>query len=149
MNSSSDPRHNSRILVLQQLFEKDFKTNQDLISESESFSIEALEEADEMEGDFDSALATSLFEGIVAKQAELDALIRKLAPEWPLESISKIDLNLLRLAIAEGFLLKLTPQKVVINEAIELSKEFSNDQSRKFISGVLGNLYEHQKKYIS
>ena len=54
----------------------------------------------------------------------------------------------LRLAIAEGFILKSTPQKVVIDEAIELAKEFSNDQKRKFISGVLGNLFSKQEELI-
>ena len=72
----------------------------------------------------------------------------KLAPEWPLNNIAKIDLEILRIAILEGFILKITPEKVAINEAIELAKEFSNDQTRKFVSGVLGNLFTNKEKYI-
>ena len=58
----------------------------------------------------------------------------------------KIDLQILRIGILEGFITKSVPKKVAVNEAIELAKEFSNEQSRKFVSGVLGALISEFKE---
>lgn len=72
-----------------------------------------------------------------------DRVIKKNAPEWPIDKINPIDLAILRLAVYE-IALKKEPPKVVIDEAIELAKEFGGENSKGFINGVLGTLYEHK-----
>lgn len=76
---------------------------------------------------------------IIEQKKKIDSLIEKAAPEWPLNKLNKIDLSILRLAIYE---LKKgeTPPKVVIDESIELAKEFGSENSPSFINGVLGTV---------
>lgn len=69
----------------------------------------------------------------------VDEKIQNAAPEWPIRQIAKIDLAVLRLAVAE-LVSKKEPPKVVIDEAVELAKEFGNDNSPKFVNGVLGTI---------
>lgn len=142
----SDKRHNARIFCLQRIFEQNFQQNLPS-TENTTHNIEDLLEINELEGkDIDLDLADKIFQGVTDKQQELDDIIIKFAPEWPLDKIAQLDLQILRMAIFEGFFEAITPKRVAIDEAIELAKEFSNDQSRKFISGVLGSLYEQQKQ---
>lgn len=77
--------------------------------------------------------------------AEIDSVIVSAAPEWPIEKINKIDLAILRLAVKE---LKAgeTPKKVVIDEAVELGKEYGSESSGPFINGVLGTIVGSQKE---
>lgn len=147
MSAQNALRHNARIIVLQRLFELDFKSNNLNLANPELFSEELLQEASELT-EYDQELAKTLFDGVQDHMDKLDTLVKQLAPEWPLSNIARIDLMILRLAITEGFILNLTPQKVVIDEAIELAKEFSNDQTRKFVSGVLGNLFIKQQEIL-
>jgi N utilization substance protein B len=144
-----DSRHNARILALQQLFERYFhKQNlDDKESNSELFPITKILEEDEIK-DYDKSLFRQIIEAMPINELQIDEIIEVLAPEWPIDKIATMDLQILRIAILEGFILNITPEKVAIDEAIELTKEFSNDQSRKFISGVLGNLIENKAKYI-
>lgn len=80
-----------------------------------------------------------LVSGTIKHQVALDGLISELAPEWPVEQLSIIDRNLLRLALFEiGAEAADAPAKVVINEAVELAKAFGSDSSPRFINGVLG-----------
>ena len=72
-------------------------------------------------------------------------MIQDNAPQWPISQIKKVDLQILRIALLEGFLLDLTPRKVAIDEAIELAKEFGGQSSDKFINGVLGAIYEKNR----
>jgi len=146
--SFTDPRHYARIIVLQRLFEKDFEETSHENEHGNFFSNTSLKEITAIKN-FDKPLSELLYKGVNDHKVKLDKIILTLAPEWPIANIAKIDLLILRMAILEGFILKLTPQKVVIDEAIELAKEFSNDQTRKFVSGVLGNLFIHQEKYLS
>ena len=74
---------------------------------------------------------------------EIDELIAKSAPEWPVNKLNKVDLALLRLAIYEMKVEKTTPPKVVIDEAVELAKEYGQDTSSSFINGVLGNIISY------
>jgi len=76
---------------------------------------------------------------------EIDQQIHEHAPQWALDQIKKVDLEILRVAIYEGFLGDVTPPKVAIDEAIELAKELSGDTSDKFVNGVLGAIYEKEK----
>jgi len=80
-----------------------------------------------------------LVKGVLQNKAELDALIEKFAPSFPVEQMSVIDRNILRLAIFE-ILFNKTPIKVTINEAVELAKEFGSDSSPRLINGVLGSI---------
>jgi len=72
----------------------------------------------------------------------IDKLIEKAAPQFPLVKIAKIDVAILRLAIYELCVKKNQPPKVIIDEAIELGKEFGSDKSPAFINGVLGTIYK-------
>ncbi len=75
---------------------------------------------------------------ILEKITDIDQKIEQAAPEWPIEKIAKIDAAILRLAVYELIFQKEIPIKVVIDEAVELAKEFGNDQSAKFVNGALG-----------
>jgi N utilization substance protein B len=81
-----------------------------------------------------------LVKGVLHHKSELDALIEKLAPAFPVEQMPIIDRNILRLAIFEILYSKGTPLKVAINEAIELAKGFGSDSSPRLINGVLGSI---------
>ena len=77
---------------------------------------------------------------ILDKQKLIDGEIEKSAPEFPIEKINKVDLAILRLAVFELIIEKSQPQKVIIDEAIELAKEYGGETSPSFINGVLGNI---------
>ena len=76
---------------------------------------------------------------IITQITDIDSLIRRHAPKWPLEKINKVDLAILRNALWEMLNLSGTPQKVIIDESIELAKEFGSQSSSSFINGVLGS----------
>ncbi len=140
-----DTRHNARMIALQRLFELSFPG-----FEPTQLRDSILSDNHEDDGitKFDQELVTELVEGVKNEYKQIDSIVGKLAPEWPLDKINKIDLQILRIAILEAYILKITPEKVAINEAIELSKEFSSEQSRRFVNGVLGNLLKNKEKYI-
>lgn len=74
--------------------------------------------------------------------ARIDKFIEKSAPAFPVDKVAKIDLAILRLAVYELLYVKKTPPKVVIDEAVEMAKEFGADTSSSFVNGVLGNILE-------
>jgi N utilization substance protein B len=86
-----------------------------------------------------TSFSKELVKGVIQNKSELDALIEKFAPAFPVEQMSVIDRNILRLAIFE-ILFNKTPIKVTINEAVELAKEFGSDSSPRLINGVLGSI---------
>lgn len=77
---------------------------------------------------------------IISNLTNIDSRIASSAPEWPLNKIAKIDLAILRLAVWELLFDRKEPQKVVIDEAVELAKSFGNEHSAKFVNGVLGTI---------
>jgi N utilization substance protein B len=85
-----------------------------------------------------------LIDGISAHLEEIDKIIGKAAPEWPLEQIGIIDRNVLRIGLFELLYAKKeeVPPKVAINEAIELAKSFGGESSGRFVNGVLGTVYK-------
>ncbi|MFH1561698.1 MAG: transcription antitermination factor NusB, partial [Patescibacteria group bacterium] len=83
---------------------------------------------------------------VVDKQKKIDKLISQCAPKWPLDKINRIDLAILRLAVFELFFDPNIPEKVAIDEAIELAKDFGSENSPAFINGVLGAAYEKLPK---
>ncbi len=84
--------------------------------------------------------ARKLVSGVIQNKGEIDRHIRKFAPAWPVEQLSVVDRNILRLAIFEILLDNDMPVKVAINEAVELAKMFGSDSSSRFVNGVLGSV---------
>lgn len=84
--------------------------------------------------------ASHLVQGTIERQEEMDMLISRYAPEWPLDQMAVIDRNILRIAIYEFLIDGNTPVKVAINEAVELAKTYGSDSAPRFINGVLGTL---------
>lgn len=133
-------RHLSRSIVLQTLFEWDFRSIADnAIDEVLKRNVE--EFAPGM-GDF--SFVKNLVDVIVKKKKDIDTIIEKAAPEWPLDKIAIVDRNVLRIGLSELIFgdRKEVPAKVAINEAIELAKSFGGDTSGKFVNGVLGAVYK-------
>lgn len=132
-------RHLARSTVLQSLYEWDFrdKVNSDVM---EIITRNANEFAGEA-GDL--SFMKNLIASILEKRKDIDNIITKAAPDWPLEKISIIDRNILRIGLYELLFAdkKEVPAKVAINEAIELAKNYGGEKSGKFINGVLGSVY--------
>lgn len=87
-----------------------------------------------------SGFSEELVKGVLQHKPELDALVEEFAPAFPVEQMSIIDRNLLRLAIFEVLFSDRTPMKVAINEAIELAKDFGSDSSPRLVNGILGSV---------
>lgn len=85
-----------------------------------------------------------LVEKILKQKKKLDKLIEKAAPQWPVDKLNRIDLAILRLAVYE-LENEDTPPKVVIDEAVELAKEYGSESSSSFINGVLGTIYKSEE----
>jgi len=134
-------RHLARSVVLQVLFERD-------ASEGKMSQDACLGRLAEYAQEFgaresDTPFMKNLLQVAMAKQSEIDGVIVKAAPEWPLEKIAAIDRNILRLGLTELLFADRAqvPAKVAINEAIELAKTFGGNSSSKFVNGVLGAVY--------
>ncbi len=112
MKTSQDPRHKKRQHLIQELFSREFH--------EQTISKQA--------------------QDILEQKVFLDGKIQKAAPDFPVEKINKIDLAILRLATYELLIKQKEPKNVIIDEAIELAKEFANETSPSFINGVLGSI---------
>ncbi len=104
----------------------------------------------------DSALEESLVNftsqivwGILPIVHDLDAIIARHAPEWPLDQVAAIDRNILRIALWEIAVSNQTPMKVAINEAVELGKVFGSESTPRFVNGVLGSLVLHYQEIVA
>jgi len=137
-------RHLSRSIVLQTLFELDFNDLRKGVDRgaAEELLVRNAQEFAPGMGDF--SFMSRLMGGVFDKHKELDTVIEKAAPEWPIEKISAVDRNILRLGLYELLFSDRNevPAKVAINEAIELAKSFGGDNSGRFINGVLGAVYK-------
>ncbi|OGK16838.1 transcription antitermination factor NusB [Candidatus Roizmanbacteria bacterium RIFCSPHIGHO2_01_FULL_39_12b] len=89
----------------------------------------------------------TLVGSIVSKSPELDGYINEFAKQHGADELSKIDLSILRLAVYEMLIENKTPPKVVINEAVELAKEFGGNKSPAFVNAILGGLYQKHKQH--
>ena len=135
----STKRRQSRILVLKALFENDkTKHNPHLI-------IERLVEVAPELGPSKS-YAIELITNIICNMGQIDDTISKYAKAWPVPQIPSVDKNILRMAIQEIILDEQIPEKVAINEAIEIAKLYGTERSPKFINGVLGTILEEISK---
>lgn len=134
-------RHLSRSIVLQTLFEWDFNSEKNNIDIKEVTKRNLKEFAPGLE---DDVFVFSLLEEIIKKHKVIDEIIEKAAPDWPLDKISFIDKNIIRIGLTELLFgdRKQVPPKVAINEAIELAKTFGGENSSKFVNGVLGAVYK-------
>jgi transcription antitermination protein NusB len=137
MKTASDPRHHARVLAFQHLFEYFFEDINRSGAEETQTSTKSLTEINDI-SKFDKDLYNKIVDGVKSKLSEIDKVIIDYAPEWPIEQMSRSDLQILRIGIWEGFISELTPAKVAIDEAIEIAKEFGGEKSSKFINGVLG-----------
>ncbi len=118
MKTASDPRHRRRIKIMQRLFSSAYQKQPD---PEVKFIWDHLD--------------------------QIDPRIVEAAPEWPLDKLNPLDLAILRLAVYELFIDKNTPYKVVIDEAVELAKNYGSENSSSFINGALGKIvsrYESQ-----
>lgn len=131
------PRTRARSLALQVLYEVDIANH----SPVEVFK-SRLEEVP-LTNDL-SDFARQIIFGVLPLTNNLDLLIARYAPEWPLDQIAAIDRNILRIALWEFAVLRETPIKVAINEAVELAKLYGSDSAPRFVNGVLGALADHQ-----
>ena len=130
---SSNPRRKSRIAVLQALYEADVSGHDPQVSLAR-LSVEEGLTKNQIQ------FAQELLEGVVQERASIDDIIRRAAPQWPLEQLSAIDRNILRLAIREILMNNGAPIRAAINEAVELAKSYGSDNSAKFVNGVLGSV---------
>lgn len=133
-------RHLGRIIVLQTLYEYDFRTTCGDQVDLEEILQRNCDKYSRIINDLD--FVRKLVGGVAEHLEQLNTMIQPLAPEWPLSQVSKIDLAILRQSLYELFGLgEDIPSKVTINEAVELAKSFGADNSSKFINGVLGTAY--------
>ncbi len=136
-------RHLARSIALQSLYEWDFYDKKPDLTEIVERNIK------EFGGGIDEPeFIWRIVKGVVENLDSLDKIITQAAPQWPLSQISIIDRNVLRIGLYELLYADKNevPEKVAINEAIELSKNFGGANSRKFINGVLGTVYKEMEK---
>jgi transcription antitermination protein NusB len=132
-------RHLQRSVAMQSLFEWDFQGRQDEMAlDIIKHNIEEF-----APGVDDYKFVENLVNGTLKNRDKIDKLIEKCAPEWPIEQVTVVDRNILRLGIYELMYgnYEEVPPKVAINEAIELAKTFGGESSARFINGVLGTIY--------
>jgi len=134
------PRTKARSLALQVLYETDIAINH-LPGEIFKSRMEDNVLADEL-----VEFARKIVFGVLPLKQDLDQLIAKYAPEWPLDQIAAIDRNILRIAFWEFAVSRDTPVKVAINEAVELAKLYGSDSAPRFVNGVLGTLADHENE---
>ncbi len=136
-------RHLSRSIAMQSLYEWDFGNKQG--------NLERIVEKNIKEfgpGLKDETLIWQLIKGVIKYLLKIDKIIEKAAPEWPINQITVVDRNILRIGLYELLYADRSevPPKVAINEAIELAKSFGGESSGKFINGVLGTVYKEIEK---
>lgn len=130
-------RHLARTLAVQSLYQWDFNGRAEAIADVARTALATF--APEFD---DTSFLDHLLGGVMEHREEIDSLITRFAPEWPLEQITIVDRNILRLGTFELRYDDTIPAKVAINEAIELAKTFGGESSGKFVNGVLGAVYK-------
>jgi N utilization substance protein B len=118
-----DPRHTQRIKAVQNLFAYSFNTPDGNIPYSDN----------------------TLSPAVISQKEKIDTFIQQFAPKYPIDRIAKTDLAVLRLAVYELIIAPEQPQKVVIDEAVKLAKEFGGERSFAFVNAVLGAIVKSEK----
>lgn len=125
MKAKNDPRHLKRVEIMQSLFSQSFRDNPK------------------------TGVGNTLEAEIIKNLKPIDTLIKKSAPAWPIEQISQVDLAILRLATWELLYKdKKEPYKAVVDEAVEIAKEYGSESSPGFVNGVLGSIIKSKRKAI-
>ncbi len=134
-------RHLLRTALMQALYECEFHPDRKLP--------EVLDRrlAELQPAEADRTYITQAAAGLAKHTTEIDQLIVKNAPEWPLDQIAAIDRAVLRLGIYEVLWSDEVPPKVAINEAVEIAKQFGGENSGSFVNGVLGTVYRNSDTY--
>ncbi len=135
-------RHLGRVIAMQTLYQADFNEKLNMKDLNEIIDYQVVDLANNFEN---RNFVDYLVKNVIEHREELDKLIVKYAPEWPLEKITIVDRNILRIGVWELVHDDSIPPKVAINEAIEIAKIFGGETSGKFVNGVLGSLYNDQK----
>mgnify|MGYP001616509043 CR=1 FL=1 len=136
-------RHLCRTIAFQSLYEWDFYGKENDLEQTVERNIENLgSDIDEPE------FIWKIIQGVVSHFDEINQIIEKAAPDWPLNQIAIVDRNILRIGIYELLYADKNevPHKVAINESIELAKNFGGQNSSKFVNGVLGTVYNEIKQ---
>ncbi len=135
-------RHLCRSIAMQSLYEWDFMGKKGNLKEIAERNIKEFGPGLE-----NSEFVFQLIDGVVSHMQDLDEIIQKAAPEWPIQHITIVDRNILRIGLYELLYedKEEVPPKVSINEAIELAKTFGGESSGKFINGVLGTIYKEME----
>jgi len=140
MKRADDPRHIKRIKIMEGLFAEIFQPQKNpFFFDRENLLINNKDIID----------VRKTLKAIKINTHKIDPLIEKAAPQFPIEKIAKIDVAILRLAIFELMYEKKEPAKVIVDEAIELAKEFGGENSPSFINGVLGYLLKNQNARLN
>lgn len=135
-------RHLGRTVAMQSLFAWDFNgKNEDYLRRMLQYNLEHF-----APGLGDEGFVKKLAQGVVENLNDIDAYIIEYATEWPLDHITVVDRNVLRVGIYELVFEDEIPPKVAINEAIEMAKTFGGESSGKFVNGVLGAIYKKVTK---
>jgi N utilization substance protein B len=131
-------RHLARTIAMQTLYQWDFNGHKNaLIPDYINSNLK------DFAPDFDDkGFISELVDSVIAKLEDIDAIITKYAPDWPIEQITNVDRNILRIGVYELKYSDVIPSKVAINEAIELAKSFGGESSGRFVNGVLGAIYK-------
>lgn len=132
-------RHLARTISMQSLYQWDFqgKPTKKEVNDIISFNLK------EFAPDFDDkGFISDLLDGVIGNVEKIDEVITKYAPDWPIDQITNVDRNILRIGVYELKISETIPSKVAINEAIELAKTFGGESSGRFVNGVLGAIYK-------
>lgn len=132
-----DPRRTARTVALQSLFAADVMYASAGSARNSSPDYDWMDE--ELEG-FTMELAGRLHQGVCDHCPDIDRLIGRYAPAWPVPQLPIVDRNILRIAIFELLHNPATPRKTAVDEAVEIAKAFGSDNSARFVNGVLGSI---------
>lgn len=132
-------RHLARSIVLQSLYEWDFYDKKEDLTKIVERNLNEFGA-----GINEPEFVWRIVKGVTEHLKEIDKVIEKAAPEWPISQISAVDRNILRIGLYELLYADKNevPEKVAINEAVELAKNYSGESSRRFVNGVLGTVYK-------
>lgn len=137
-------RHLGRIIALQTLYEQEFR----LDCQDETFDLKKVLQRNiaRYEGMVeDREFIVDLVHGVVSKRDEINEILQPIAPDWPIDQIARMDRVILHIGAYELLFGSDVPPKVVINEAVELSKGFGGENSSKFVNGVLGTVLRNKE----
>ena len=136
MKSRIDPRHLSRIIAVQKLFNSQFK-NTKIFPTEDILTLNNNKQ-------YNQVLLDKILDGVENNNNQIEEIINKATLNRSSDKINTLDMQILKIAVYEGFIENITPPKVAIDEAIEIAKEFGNETSSTFVSGVLGSLIKKE-----